>query len=298
MPPQKRGLGRGLSALIGDLHIRDTDTTQKPPLPPHNYEIQMLGVDMICAGRYQPRQYFSEEHLEELSKSLKEKGILQPLLVRPISDSDIHHYEIVAGERRWRAAQKAQIHEIPVIIRHFSDREALEVGLIENIQRTDLNIIEEVEAYHKLIQAFSYTQEQLAQTLGKSRSHIANILRLIGVTPKIRMLLIENKISPGHARALLAYDDADKLIDRILRERLSVRTVEKLVAQNKHPRLTQKNSPQPIDVNRQALENSLAEKLGLSVKISIGNKTDQGEIRIRYKYLEQLDRIIEKLMAS
>ncbi|MGC6512236.1 MAG: ParB/RepB/Spo0J family partition protein [Parvibaculales bacterium] len=307
MTEKKRGLGRGLSALIGDAAIDpvpapEADTPVTPasdsagaPEADKRPGYQMIGVDMLQPGAFQPRLTFAEEDLEGLSKSLKEKGVLQPLLVRPMADRD-GIFEIVAGERRWRAAQRAQLHQVPVIVQALSDTEALEVAIIENVQRADLNPIEESLAYQRLMEEFSYTQEQLAKTLGKSRSHIANMIRLSGVTDKVKAYLIDGSLSAGHARALLNYPDADNLARKIVKQGLSVRAVEKIVATGK-PEKRQAASPQAKekDVDTLALERSIREMVGLDVDIRHQGKAG-GSVTLTYKTLEQLDDVVSRLM--
>ncbi len=296
MSEKKRGLGRGLSALIGDVNV-ELDPQTVGNLAAQEHGFRLLGVDMLQPSAFQPRQTFSEKDLDELSKSLKEKGVLQPLLVRPLEGS-AEKFEIVAGERRWRAAQRAQLHEVPVLIRHLSNIEALEIAIIENVQRADLNPIDESLAYQRLMGEFSYTQEQLAKTLGKSRSHIANMIRLTGVTEKIKSLLIEGKLSTGHARALLNYPDADRLGARIVAEGLSVREVEKIVALGKTPSKTtanKKRTETEKDVDTLALEKSVREAVGLAVDIKHKGVAG-GTLSLSYKTLEQLDDIIARLM--
>lgn len=326
MTEKKRGLGRGLSALIGDavvvppantasdrvtnistetsIEAKDGQDLKGPPAQKPEGDAsgksgagyQMMGVDVLQPGAFQPRQTFVEDDLEGLTKSLKEKGVLQPLLVRPLAEKE-GHYEIVAGERRWRAAQRAQLHEVPVIVQVLSDTEALEVAIIENVQRADLNPIEESLAYQRLMEEFSYTQEQLARTLGKSRSHIANMLRLSGVTDMVKMLLIDGSLSAGHARALLNYPEADKLATQIVKQGLSVRAVEKIVTEKKLGKDKSKSFKKVTekDVDTLALERSIREVVGLDVDIRHKGETG-GSVTLAYKTLEQLDDVISRLM--
>ena len=246
MADKKRGLGRGLSALIGDVDIglsadakAPTKEKSKKTSTPSSEEsssqgLRNLGVEKLVPGKFQPRREFDKGALKELANSIREKGILQPILARPNPDGGAKSpYEIVAGERRWRAAQIAQLHDVPVIVRDMTDNEALQIGIIENVQRSDLNPIEEAEGFQRLIDEFSYTQEVLAKTLGKSRSHIANTLRLVGATNKVREYLVAGQLSAGHARALLGHPNADRLASDIVKQGLSVRDVEKLVADKK-----------------------------------------------------------------
>ena len=320
MAEKKRALGRGLSALIGDAPVEldapnkvtsklaenqsaEMGSVQPQAAPQNNSGFMMLGIDQLQAGAFQPRQNFAEEDLENLSKSLKEKGVLQPLLVRSLPDGAADgqaRYEIVAGERRWRAAQRARLHQVPVLVRELSDTEALEIAIIENVQRADLNPIEESLAYQRLMQEFSYTQEELAKTLGKSRSHIANMLRLTGVSDKVRKLLIAGDLSAGHARALLNFDGADALAKRIVAEGLSVRAVEKIVAEAKGGHEKPKTKPKKPtknekDVDTLALEQTVQTALGLGVDIQHQGAAG-GTLSISYKTLEQLDDVVGRLM--
>ncbi len=223
---------------------------------------------------------------------------MQPILARPNPDGGAKSpYEIVAGERRWRAAQIAQLHDVPVIVRDMTDNEALQIGIIENVQRSDLNPIEEAEGFQRLIDEFSYTQEVLAKTLGKSRSHIANTLRLVGATNKVREYLVAGQLSAGHARALLGHPNADRLASDIVKQGLSVRDVEKLVADKKPSKGGSKSKkPAEKDTDTRALEKSIADNLGLSVAIQ--HEKDGGHVRVSYKTLEQLDEVVRRLMAS
>ena len=310
MADKKRGLGRGLSALIGDVDIglsadakAPTKDKSKKTSTPSSEEsssqgLRNLGVEKLVPGKFQPRREFDKGALKELANSIREKGILQPILARPNPDGGAKSpYEIVAGERRWRAAQIAQLHDVPVIVRDMTDNEALQIGIIENLQRSDLNPIEEAEGFQRLIDEFSYTQEVLAKTLGKSRSHIANTLRLVGATNKVREYLVAGQLSAGHARALLGHPNADRLASDIVKQGLSVRDVEKLVADKKPSKGGSKSKkPAEKDTDTRALEKSIADNLGLSVAIQ--HEKDGGHVRVSYKTLEQLDEVVRRLMAS
>ena len=310
MADKKRGLGRGLSALIGDVDIglsadakAPTKEKSKKTSTPSSEEsssqgLRNLGVEKLVPGKFQPRREFDKGALKELANSIREKGILQPILARPNPDGGAKSpYEIVAGERRWRAAQIAQLHDVPVIVRDMTDNEALQIGIIENVQRSDLNPIEEAEGFQRLIDEFSYTQEVLAKTLGKSRSHIANTLRLVGATNKVREYLVAGQLSAGHARALLGHPNADRLASDIVKQGLSVRDVEKLVADKKPSKGGSKlKKPAEKDTDTRALEKSIADNLGLSVAIQ--HEKDGGHVRVSYKTLEQLDEVVRRLMAS
>ena len=310
MADKKRGLGRGLSELIGDVDIGlsadakapTKDKSKKTPTPSSEESssqgLRNLGVEKLVPGKFQPRREFDKGALKELANSIREKGILQPILARPNPDGGAKSpYEIVAGERRWRAAQIAQLHDVPVIVRDMTDNEALQIGIIENVQRSDLNPIEEAEGFQRLIDEFSYTQEVLAKTLGKSRSHIANTLRLVGATNKVREYLVAGQLSAGHARALLGHPNADRLASDIVKQGLSVRNVEKLVADKKPSKGGSKSKkPAEKDTDTRALEKSIADNLGLSVEIQ--HEKDGGHVRVSYKTLEQLDEVVRRLMAS
>ena len=310
MADKERGLGRGLSALIGDVDIglsadakAPTKDKSKKTSTPSSEEsssqgLRNLGVEKLVPGKFQPRREFDKGALKELANSIREKGILQPILARPNPDGGAKSpYEIVAGERRWRAAQIAQLHDVPVIVRDMTDNEALQIGIIENVQRSDLNPIEEAEGFQRLIDEFSYTQEVLAKTLGKSRSHIANTLRLVGATNKVREYLVAGQLSAGHARALLGHPNADRLASDIVKQGLSVRDVEKLVADKKPSKGGSKSKkPAEKDTDTRALEKSIADNLGLSVAIQ--HEKDGGHVRVSYKTLEQLDEVVRRLMAS
>ncbi|MEC7184431.1 MAG: ParB/RepB/Spo0J family partition protein, partial [Pseudomonadota bacterium] len=310
MADKKRGLGRGLSALIGDVDVglsadakaHTKDKSKKTSTPSSGESssqgLRNLGVEKLVPGKFQPRREFDKESLKELANSIREKGILQPILARPNPDGGAKSpYEIVAGERRWRAAQIAQLHDVPVIVRDVTDNEALQIGIIENVQRSDLNPIEEAEGFQRLIDEFSYTQEVLAKTLGKSRSHIANTLRLVGATNKVREYLVAGQLSAGHARALLGHPNADRLASDIVKQGLSVRDVEKLVADKKPSKGGSKSKkPAEKDTDTRALEKSIADNLGLSVAIQ--HEKDGGHVRVSYKTLEQLDEVVRRLMAS
>ncbi|HEY5720777.1 MAG TPA: ParB/RepB/Spo0J family partition protein [Allosphingosinicella sp.] len=288
--PRKRpsGLGRGLSSLLGE-------AAQEAPIDGSAPRggVQMMPVSSIEPHLDQPRRHFDEDSLEELAESIKTRGLLQPILVRPHG----HRYQIVAGERRWRAAQKARLHEVPVIVRDFSDSETLEVALLENIQRRDLNAIEEAEGYKKLIGDYGHTQEALGKLVHKSRSHIANLLRLLELPEKVRGLLASGKLSMGHARALVSAQDAEDLADEVVSRDLSVRDTEKLVRMRKggrerQGRLSYKSASADID----ALERQLGDMLGLKVKIT--HKPDGGIVALGYSTLDQLDMICQRLSGE
>jgi ParB family transcriptional regulator, chromosome partitioning protein len=291
---KKMGLGRGLDALLGEA-IRGDSTPQVVPSQASGQGIANIAVGDIHPNPDQPRRHFAEEALEELGASIKRHGIIQPIVVRPHGGS----YQIVAGERRWRAAQRAQIHEIPAIIRSFDDAETLEIALIENIQRQDLNPIEEAETYRRLCDEFGHSATALADLVHKSRSHVANMIRLLDLPPTIRDLVIEGKLSMGHARALLGSDDALRLAMVVIKQGLSVRATEALVKKGRAPstkppglRDTAANS----DIH--AVETHLGDLLGLKVKINQRNATGAGSVTFEYGSLDQLDMLCQRLTGE
>ena len=301
-----RGLGRGLSALIGDaapIPVAVTPSADPGQSPPKAADsgLRYVGIDELKAGAFQPRKNFVKEELDALAASIEKSGVLQPLLVRPCDDG----FEIIAGERRWRAAQQARLHQVPVIVQPVNDVTALEIGLVENVQRADLNPVEEAEGYQRLIDEFAYTQAELAETIGKSRSHIANLLRLSGAPSVIRQALIDGALSMGHARALLGLQNPEKhaaaLIKQIVKSGMSVRAVEKLVAaqsatMSKSPTATRRGASEKSADTRQ-LEKQLADALGLAVALDDKGKKG-GELRIGYKTLEQLDGLMARLLRG
>jgi ParB family chromosome partitioning protein len=277
----RRGLGRGLSALIGDEAL---PTRGEAPKPTRN-----LPVAFLKPGKFQPRKYFDEAELADLARSVKEKGVLTPILVRP---AGLDSYEIVAGERRWRAAQMAHLHDVPVVVRELADAEALELAIIENVQRADLNVLEEAAAYQELITRFGRTQEQVADEVGKSRSHIANSVRLLKLPESVKMLIRESKLTAGHARTLLSAADPDAAALEILAGNMTVRQAE----QRSSPRKKIHSKPHK-DPNVVQLEQSISSHLGL--KVQIIHKGDKGgEIRVAYSSLEQLDEVARRLSKS
>ncbi|MBY0272212.1 MAG: ParB/RepB/Spo0J family partition protein [Alphaproteobacteria bacterium] len=278
---KRQVLGRGLSALL-DPTSSNEDIQED--ITPH-----FLSVDTLIPGKNQPRYSFPEEDLESLSLSIQEKGILQPILVRRLLSQN-GKYEIVAGERRWRAAKKAGLSEIPVILKDFTDREALEVGILENIQRQDLNPIEEAEGYRRLAEEFNHTQESLSRTLGKSRSHIANTLRLLTLPKKIRDYLTEGKLSSGHGRALVNADDPEKLADLILEQGLSVRQTEGLRKPSKGRQVL--SGSRVSDPEKEVLCQHISDLLGISIDLIL--KGEGGKIIIPFNDPIELDQILQK----
>lgn len=296
--PERRNLGRGLSALLGD--IEGGVTVEEPPKTTGDASaarqaVNTLPVEQIRPNPEQPRRDFAETELDELSASIRERGIIQPLIVRPDPQQQ-GYYQIVAGERRWRAAQRAQIHDVPVVVRDLDDRTMLELAIIENVQRTDLNPIEEALGYSQLIERFSYTQEELARIVGKSRPHIANLLRLISLPEQVKRLVRQGKLSAGHARALVTAADPVALAERAVAAGLSVRQLEKLARRVPQPR----RSPRPQralekDADTRVLEGDLSAAIGMKVEIVHGGPEGSGHLRITYRSLDDLDRLCQKL---
>jgi len=253
-------------------------------------------VEHLHPSRYQPRRNFDAENLAALVESIKVQGILQPLLVRPHPEFP-DHYEIVAGERRWRAAQAAQLHEVPVVLRELADREALEIAIVENVQRQDLSPLEEAEGYRRLLEEFSHTQEDLARAVGKSRSHIANMLRLLTLPPDVRQLLEEGKITAGHARALLGVEDAGALAKEIVRHGMSVRQVERAArARALRPPQHTASLYGARDADTAALERELTQLLGLKVQVVFSG--EGGMLTVHYRTLDQLEDVLRRLRTT
>ena len=284
-PVQKGRLGRGLASLIGE------PTPTQSRLPPEG-EQRMVGIDQIRAGRLNPRKDFREDELAELTESIRQKGLVQPILVRPEGSAGTG-YEIVAGERRWRAAQRAGLHRVPVIVRELVDQEVLELAIIENVQRADLNAIEEAAGYNELIERYGYTQEALAEVIGKSRSHVANTLRLLKLPDTVKGLLEQGELTAGHARALVGREDAELLAHRIVRDDLNVREVEAMVQAGGAAR-SEERKPREKDPDTRAFEKELADALGLKVEIKRGSG-ESGVLMIKYGNYDQLDYIRMRL---
>ncbi len=283
-----RQLGRGLSALFGE----EPGLTQ---LPAGRDRPRAVPVELLKPSPCQPRRAFDEETMTGLVESVRERGILQPLIVRR-DPEEADRYEIVAGERRWRAAQRARLHEVPVIVQELSDEAVLEVALIENVQRQDLTPLEEAEGYRRLMDEFAHTQEQLARVVGKSRSHIANTLRLLQLPDGVRTLLVEGALSAGHARALLNADNPDKLARRVVRRGLNVRQTEKLVQKARSGSSSGDRRPSPRDPDIANLERDLSRMLGLKVAVNL--RGDGGELVVHYRTLEQLNIVLQRLGAT
>ncbi|MBL8567151.1 MAG: ParB/RepB/Spo0J family partition protein [Hyphomicrobiaceae bacterium] len=288
-PIPKSRLGRGLASLIGE------PSGGASKLPPEG-EQRMIPVELLKGGRFNPRKTFREDELTELADSIRVKGLVQPILARPDRDGG-QGYEIVAGERRWRAAQKAGLHTVPVIVRELDDREVLELAIIENVQRSDLNAIEEAAGYRDLVERFGYSQEQLAEIIGKSRSHLANTMRLLKLPETVQAMVESGKLSAGHARALIGRDDAAVLAEKIVAEDLNVREVEALVqageigvAGPSGRKVREK------DADTKAFEKELADALGLKVEIKRGSG-ESGNLVIKYGNFDQLDYIRMRLVG-
>ncbi len=275
-------LGRGLAALMGDAPTADTTDTNAPP--------RTLPIEKLEPGPFQPRTSFHADSLAELVDSIRTRGILQPLLVRP-HPKQPGKFQIIAGERRWRAAQQAGLHDVPVLIRELADTEAMAASLVENLQRQDLNPIEEGEGFRRLIDEFGMTQEQLGAAVGKSRSHVANAMRLLGLPPSVRMEVQNGKLSAGHARALLAHPDPEEAAKQVISRGLNVRQTESLA--NAKPSAAAARSEKIKDPETEALERELSGHLGLGVSISFDGKG--GTVAIKYRSLDQLDGVVALL---
>lgn len=287
---ERRGLGRGLSALMADV-----DATPANDAKPVDRKAEVLiDIALIAPNPDQPRRTFAEDALNELSASIREKGIIQPLILRR-DPRNPDGYEIVAGERRWRAAQRAQLHQVPAIVRELDDTEVLELALIENIQRDDLNAIEEARAYRQLMDRFGHTQEKLAEALGKSRSHIANLLRLLNLPDDILDMVVRGDLTAGHARALINSDNPHGLAALAVKKGLSVREVEKLVKAPAEKKADAVKSTKDADTT--LLEKDLKAALGMKVTIDHTPGGESGSLRITYKSLEELDEICRRLSA-
>lgn len=286
MADERRRLGRGLAALLGDSEPEAT-VVERAKLQ------RRVPIEYVRANPRNPRRFFQEEELNELAASIKEKGIIQPILVRPVA-GQADRYEIIAGERRWRAAQRAGLHEVPVLVNDFTDKEALEIAIIENVQRADLNALEEAFGYEQLIAEFDYTQNDLAQVIGKSRSHVANTLRLLKLPSKVQDYVKDGKLTAGHARALITAENPEAIAERIVEQGLSVRDAEQIAQEPKIGKDKKSGRPRKFkDADTEALEKSLSDMLGLLV--SIEHRENGGEMRIKYRTLEQLDDLVRRL---
>ncbi len=283
---ERRGLGRGLSALMAEVRTEPAD----PGLPAR--PDLSIPVERLHPNPNQPRRHFATDALEELAASIRAKGVIQPLIVRGIPDRP-GHYEIVAGERRWRAAQMAQTHEVPVLLRDFSDTEVLEVAIIENIQRADLNALEEAQGFRQLMDRFGHTQERLAAALGKSRSHVANLLRLLQLPAEVQAHLREGRLTAGHARTLITAENPAALARQIIDKGLSVRAAEAL-AREPRPSPRPRPTVDAKDADTRVLEQDLSANLGMAVVVD-HRSGGEGRVTIRYTSIEQLDRLCQLL---
>lgn len=282
---QRNRLGRGLASLISERYDEAGMGLED--------EQRRLPLAALRAGRFNPRRSFSEAQLEELAASIRERGLVQPIVVRPLV-GEVRAYEVVAGERRWRAAQLANLHEVPVVVRALSDQEAIEIAIIENVQREDLNAIEEGEGYRLLMEGHGYTQEDLAKVIGKSRSHLANTLRLLKLPESVQDLVRTGALSAGHVRPLVGRADADSIAVRIVNQGLTVRQVEALTQKQSKPK---RRKSRAKDADTKAAEAELGEALGLAVEIRPG-RGEKGELRIRYTSFDQFEEVRRRLLKS
>ena len=290
---ERRGLGRGLSALMADANLNDAAATSSA----RSQGARFVPVDHVVPNPDQPRRDFNQRELEGLAESIRQKGVIQPLIVRPVPDQEAR-YQIVAGERRWRAAQLAQVHDIPVVVRNLDDLEVLEIAIIENIQREDLNAIEEALGYRQLMDRFGHTQDKVAEALGRSRSHIANMLRLLTLPDEVQNHVRQGRLSAGHARALITAGNPVALATRVIAEELSVRETErmaKLVQPSRPGRPDRPGKATEKDADTRALEGDLSSTLGMKVTISHSHGSEHGQLIIQYRDLEQLDTLCQRL---
>ena len=284
--PERRGLGRGLSALMAD--VAPVQVTRDAPVAAVGE--RMIAIEKIRPNVDQPRRDFDPDQLEDLANSIREKGVIQPLILRDMPNQP-GMYEIVAGERRWRASQMAQLHEVPALIRDYNETEVLEIAIIENIQRADLNAVEEAAGYRQLMDRFGHTQEKIAEALGKSRSHIANLLRLLNLPDGIQDMVRKGQLSAGHARALVTAENPMELARHIASKGLSVRDAERLAKGPVSKPVTSAPRPSEKDADTLALEGDMSAALGLKVQIDHGADLQSGKMTISYKTLEDLDRL-------
>ncbi|WP_432814568.1 ParB/RepB/Spo0J family partition protein [Sphingorhabdus sp.] len=295
---KKMGLGRGLDALLGEALRGDSPSANfSVDRDARSQGVTTLSVTDIRPNPNQPRRHFSDEKLDELAASIARHGIIQPIVVRPYQGG----YQIVAGERRWRAAQRAQLHDLPAIIRNFDDTETVEIALLENIQRQDLNPMEEAEAYKKLTELFGHKAAELADLVHKSRSHVANMMRLLDLPQTLRDLVIEERLSMGHARALLGSDNAVQLAMLVIKNGLSVRATEALVQQERTPKTKSRKGTGtglPDNADIRAVESHLGDLLGLKVRIAQKNDTGAGAVTFEYGSLDQLDMLCQRLTGE
>ncbi len=284
----RRGLGRGLSTLLADVQA-DDGAGDRPR------DMRTMPIDQIVPNPDQPRRSFNDEALDELAASIREKGVIQPLIVRKARGAG-DRYEIVAGERRWRASQRANLHELPVIVRSFDDDEVLEIAIVENIQRADLNPVDEAAGYRQLMDRFGRTQEQMSDALGKSRSHIANLLRLLNLPEEVREMIARGELSAGHARALIPTEDPVAMAHRVVAQRLSVRQTEQLAKGRDAGPPRSRRRQQNADIS--ALEGDLAATLGMKVGIDHADGAGGGRLTIDYRSLDDLDALCRLLSGA
>jgi len=295
--PKTRGLGRGLSALMADVSAQDERIAESGQ--PRRPDL-LVPIEKVFPNPQQPRRSFGAEQLEDLAASIREKGVIQPLIVRKRANAE-GTFEIVAGERRWRAAQMAQLHELPVLVRTFDDTEVLEIAIIENIQRADLNPVEEAAGYKQLMEKFGHTQDKLSEVLGKSRSYIANLVRLLQLPEEVQAYLRDGKLSAGHARALITADDPVGLARKVIQLGLSVRETERLAKKAASDTADQGEAQPKVrksgekDADTRALEGDLSANLGMKVMIQHDKGQESGLISIRYTSLDELDDLCQKL---
>ena len=293
--PEKGGLGRGLSALMGDIQPTAESRTITTPIVPHSGE-RSVPITKVHANPDQPRKTFDESELQDLARSIAEKGIIQPLIVRPDAGRT-GEFQIVAGERRWRAAQLAKVDEVPVLVRRLDDLEVLEIAIIENVQRTDLNPVDEASGYQQLMDKFGHTQEKLSEALGKSRSHIANTLRLLNLPAPVLDLLRDGKLSPGHARALITSENPVALALEVVARDLSVRQTEALAKRSRAPK-SRRNRVSEKDSDTKSIEADLSANLNMKVSVSHKPGSESGAVTIRYRSFEELDELCRILSAT
>ncbi|OLF75431.1 chromosome partitioning protein ParB [Maricaulis sp. W15] len=299
---KNKRLGRGLSALLGETDTEGysvPETTNERPSTSSRDGVRMIPIELIAPNPDQPRKTITEPELNALAESIADKGIVQPILVRPVDGGE--RFQIVAGERRWRAAQRARLHDVPALVRELTDRETLEIGIVENVQRADLNPVEEAQAYRQLIDRFGHTQEDVAQAVSKSRSHVANMMRLLSLPDMVLKLLAGREISAGHARAIANAPDPEALAEEIVAKGLSVRDAEKLARAANNPAAPETKSSSTTaggrkDADTRALEADITARLGLAVDIRHSAKG--GELRVQYTTLEQLDDVCRRLSAE
>ena len=295
----KKSLGRGLSSLLSETQIdlnndQDMNFVEEPNNIKRSKTLSLIPIEKIQPNRNQPRKTFSEEELTELKNSIESKGLLQPIIVREKGG----YYEIVAGERRWRAAQLAQLHEIPALIKELTDIEVLEIAIIENIQRSNLNPYEEALGYKQLLEKFNYTQEELASNLGKSRVYITNLTRLLNLPDSVLKFLKDGKLTAGHARALIGVDKALEIAKSIVKNELSVRETERLVKEFSKKNLKSKSTLKEKDADTEMLESELSAELGFPVSISHNEGEKRGRLVFNYRNLEDLDRVINIILKK